>query len=122
MSTVEMDVNERAPRVPVNFDDDLSVSLAAGTIEVSLLNISVGGMAILAPDKLGDVDDWIVVEIKQGENSIPLYLPCRLRYVLGESQAGDSVHPRWLCGAKFERLSPQGKGFVDHFVTAEAVN
>tara|TARA_Y100000588_G_C14045544_1_gene834799 strand:- start:14 stop:229 length:216 start_codon:yes stop_codon:yes gene_type:complete len=62
MSPVEMDVNERAPRVPVNFADGLAVSLAAGTIEVSLFNIRIGGVAVLARGNLSEVDDWSVVD------------------------------------------------------------
>ena len=38
------------------------LTLAAGTIEVSLFNIRIGGVAVPARGNLSEVDDWSVVD------------------------------------------------------------
>jgi hypothetical protein len=87
----------------------------APTPDLSLLNISVTGAAVLSPEPLGESNESVWIDIVPSAERGPLRTVCQIRYLIGE-QHPSSDGPRWLHGMRFVRPSPEFLSLVDSYV------
>jgi hypothetical protein len=87
----------------------------APTPDISVLNISVTGAAVLSPEPLGQSDEAVWIDIVPNAERRALRTACQIRYLIGEQHpSGD--RPRWLHGMRFLRPSPEFLSLVDSYV------
>ncbi len=83
--------------------------------DLSVLNISVTGAAVLSPEPLGESDESVWIDIVPNAERRPLRTACQIRYLIGaQHPSGDG--PRWLHGMRFVRPSPEFLSLVDSYV------
>ena len=85
------------------------------TPDLSVLNISVSGAAVLSPEPLGESNESVWIDIVPNTEQRALRTSCQIRYLIGEQHPlGDG--PRWLHGVRFVRPSPEFLSLVDSYV------
>jgi hypothetical protein len=99
--------------------EGLSASLVsddeAPTPDLSVLNISVTGAAVLSAEPLGESDESVWIDIVPSAERGALRTICQIRYLIGEQHpSGDG--PRWLHGMRFVRPTPEFLSLVDSYV------
>ena len=86
--------------------------------DLSMLNISVTGAAVLSPEPLGESDESVWIDIVPNAERRALRTACQIRYLIGEQHpSGDG--PRWLHGMRFVRPSPEFLSLVDSYVRGQ---
>lgn len=86
--------------------------------DLSMLNISVTGAAVLSPEPLGESDESVWIDIVPNTERRALRTACQIRYLIGE-QHPSSDGPRWLHGMRFVRPSPEFLSLVDSYVRGQ---
>ncbi len=87
----------------------------APILEISVLNISVTGAAVLSPEPLGESHESVWIDLVPNAERRPLRTACQIRYLIGE-QHPSGAGPRWLHGMRFVRPSPEFLSIVDSYV------
>lgn len=85
--------------------------------DVTMLNISVSGTAILSARPLGQIDDEVMITVLNTTTKAAfICLPCLIRYIIGERPHPSGDPPKWLHGAQFRDLDPEASVFVRQYV------
>jgi hypothetical protein len=92
--------NRRYRRVPAS---GIHITLSAGKehTRALLVNVSVGGAAIICDEIAGQVDETLDVSLLDATDDSTARLDCRIRYVIGETANQLIARPKWLHGVQF---------------------
>ena len=83
-------------------------------VPLTMINLSVSGVALVSPEPLGELDEVIDLHLRSCADANWREAPCRLRFVIADQL---SQITRWLHGADFVHLPDETwtlvQGYVD---------
>lgn len=90
-----------------------TLSADRSRLRLLLVNVSSSGAALLAADRLGEVDDVVPICLCNIDDGAAVELECRVCYVIGQNPHLMLAQPKWLHGVEFRGVSFESSSFLE---------
>ena len=120
---VQGKMTRRGVRVPVK-PRSIGLTMHDGQeeLKVSLADLSGSGARLVAPKRLGQIDDKFMIDMQIPYSSQVITLPCVIRYIRSDLCVDKtSISTSYHHGVSFDGLADEALSFIESFV-ADRIN
>lgn len=114
----------RGVRVPVR-PRSIGLTMHDGEeqLKVSLADLSGSGARLVAPKRLGQIDDKFMIDMQIPNTGQVITLPCVIRYIRNDLCVDKStISTSYHHGVSFDGLTEEALGFIESFVSERLSN